>query len=332
MARTPTTGAIPPTYSVNLAYTTTSGGDIFSMLVLLRFLPEALDAPAHLTTLPRAWKARRIKSTPSQHVTYLLSNSMPSAPPRSRLCVPSTSTSTNGVGGDAPATPLAAAPFAARLAPFLALLLPDTTVDDEEEEETEEEEAGRLFPPSLSVVAPIAAVPASALLFFARTLERAEAAAAVDVLVGRFLLLLLLLLLPLPLPLPLPPPPLLLFRAAFSVMLLAVGDLSFFAMLFRLGREQSCRSTQAPTVVLPGSVSSACSRTGNLCAYRTSYVQHMRWQYNSLSLRGGQRHYCCRRIICSSSDKRGVRWGVTDSSAARARGTGAWLDGNQQRL
>lgn len=39
--------------------------------------------------------------------------------------------------------------------------------------------------------------------------------------------------------------------------------LSLFCFL-RLGGEHSCRSTHAPTVVLVGSASSACSRTGNL--------------------------------------------------------------------
>lgn len=173
---------------------------------------------------------------PTQHhhrSTHLLSNSTPSARPRSRLWVPSTSTSTNGVALDATGA-------AARRTVFADTIFPSVAVAPEEQASSS---ASPLPPCSSRVAAPtavsgclflclVAATVAGARAVLLRPLLRLFPEFAADVL------------------------------AVVVIVAVASGDLFF--VFRRRGREQSCRSTHAPTVVRLGSASSACSRTGNL--------------------------------------------------------------------
>lgn len=118
-----------------------------------------------------------------------------------------------------------------------------------------EEEA----PPFFELV--FAAAPAGAslfsLFFLVRAFGRAFAAAAEELVLGRFLLVPPALLLPL----------LLLGPVFFRFWVGLVFAFGFFAFLGR-GGEQSCRSTHAPIVVRPGRVSCVSCRTGNLNTYQ----------------------------------------------------------------
>lgn len=174
---------------------------------------------------------------PTQHhhrSTHLLSNSTPSARPRSRLWVPSTSTSTNGVARDA-------AGAAARRTVFADTTLPSVAVVPEEQASS----SASPLPPCSSRGA--AATADSAFLFLCLV---AEVAGARAVLLRPLLRLF----------------PEFAADVVAVVVMAAVASGDLFLVFRRRGREQSCRSTHAPTVVRLGSASSACSRTGNLSA------------------------------------------------------------------
>ena len=182
-------------------------------------------------------------------ITHLLSNSIPSAPPRPRLCVPSTSTSTKGVGVTTATVAAAAAPLSD---PSFGTASPPLRPGSSS--------------PSSSCRAGLASAPD---FCFARVFFAEDRAAA------RCLLLPLLSLLVLRL-LPLVPALLRLRLRLLLLLLLPRGfPVAVVFLVFRLGGEQSWRSTHAPIVVLRGKVSSACSRTGNL-PYDLRFLRQVR--------------------------------------------------------